>query len=142
VHQSLAAPSTVIRPTDLEEGDVWVEYHPASGKLPEILSSPDIKVPASTTALPSKPFDENVPPWYPFKSRADFEQAELFIRFDVSDPHIDAQLKLMVMDGPLGHSVTMSSAKNFHATLAQIPDLEIMPEVSLSCIIMAPFDLI
>ena len=105
-----------------------MEYHPASGKPPELLSSMDIRIPATTT-LPSKPFDEKVPPWYPFKLWADFEQAELFLRFDISDPHIDAQLKLMVTDCPLGHSVTMTSAKEFHAILAQIPVLESMPEV-------------
>jgi hypothetical protein len=128
----------VNRPIDLGDGEVWVEYHPASGKPPELLSSMDIRTPA-TTALPSKPFDEEVPPWYPFKSRADFEQAELFLRFDVSDPHIDAQLKLMVTDCPLGHSVTMTSAKEFHAILAQIPVLESMPEVRFSCFVCSIF---
>jgi hypothetical protein len=135
----LATPSTAIRPTNLSEGEVWVEYHPASGKLPEIQCSMDMAPPASATALPSEPFDEKVPAWHPFKSRANFEQAELFLRFDVSDPHIDAQLKLMATDCPLGHGVTMSSAKELHATLAQIPVLESIPDVSLSCIFHGTF---
>jgi hypothetical protein len=60
---------------------------------------------------------------------ADFERAELFLCFDVSDAQINSQLKLMVTNCPLGHSVTMKSAKEFHATFARIPDLEVMPEV-------------
>jgi hypothetical protein len=130
VHQAAAA-SPVVQPTKLNEGEVWVEYHPASGKHPEILC------PMDTTplgpSLPVEPFDHRTPPWYPFKSRSDFEQAELFLRFDVSDPHIDAQLKLMVTDCPLGHNVTLRSAKEFHAMLAQVPALEGMPDVSLWC---------
>src|ERR1700683_1982181 len=115
----LSASNPVQRPSNLNDGEVWVEYHPASGRLPEILFLADRPAPTSTTALPSKPFDESGPPWYPFKLRADFEQAELFLRFDVSNSQIDAQLKLMVTDCPLGHSVTMKSAKEFHVILAR-----------------------
>jgi hypothetical protein len=132
----LEASSAVQRPTDLNEGEVWVEYHPASEKPPKILFSAERPVPAPTTVLPSKPSDESVPPWHPFKSRADFEQAELFLRFDVGDAQINAQLKQMVTDCPLGHSVTIRSAKEFHSILARIPDLEVMPEASLSCSIL------
>jgi hypothetical protein len=82
-------------------------------------------MPTSIVLSPT-PFHENTPPWHPFPSRADFEQAELFLRFDVSDPQIDAQLKL---NCPLGHSVTMESAREFHRILAQIPDIELIPEV-------------
>jgi hypothetical protein len=130
MHQT-AALGPVVQPTELNEGEVWVEYHPASGKRPEILRPMDTLPHGPPTSLPAELSDDRLPPWYPFKSRADFEQAELFLRFDVSDPQIDAQLKLMVTDCPLGHSVTLQSAKEFHATLAQIPTLESMPDVSL-----------
>ena len=137
MHQA-AAQDPVVQPTELNEGEVWVEYHPASGKRPEILYPMDT---LPHGPLPAEPFDDRLPPWYPFKSRADFEQAELFLRFDVSDSHIDAQLKLMVTDCPLGHSVTLQSANEFHATLAQIPALESLPDVSLLYIyIRARFD--
>ena len=139
MHQGTAQ-SPVIQPTELNKGEVWVEYHPALGKHPEILCPMDTTPLGPLASLPADPFDNGLPPWYPFKSRADFEQAELFLRFDVSDPQIDAQLKLMVTDCPLGHNVTLRSAKEFHAMLAQIPALESMPNVSLSLFFSAHSD--
>lgn len=116
-----------LRPTDLDEGEVWIEYHPASGKLPEKLSAADKPV---AVALPRLPFNTNVPPWHPFASRADFEQAEIFLRFDASDTHIDSQLKHMSSVCPLGHSVTLKSARELHDLLARVPNFEVIGEVS------------
>lgn len=73
----------------------------------------------------------SLPPWHPFPCRADFEQAELFLRFDVSDPQIDAQLKLI---RSFSRGVTMESAKDFHKILERVPGLEISPEVRSSYI--------
>jgi len=116
-----------------------VEYYPASGKPPELLSLMDVQIPATTMALLSEPFDKKVLSWYPFKLQVDFEQAELFLCFDVSDLHTDVQLKLIVADCPLSHSVTMRSAKEFHTILSKIPELESMPEVSFSSFICGIF---
>jgi len=102
------------KPSDHDEGEVWIEYHPASA-----------------VTLPTVLFDEHIPPWHPFCSRADFEQAELFLRADCTDSFIDAQLKLIHAGSPLGHSITLKSAKEMHKILAQIPTIEDLPDVSV-----------
>lgn len=118
------------QPTQLNEGEVWVKYHPASGKSPKILNSEHNPI-LPPTPLPPVVFDQRSPPWHPFKCRADFEQAEIFLRFNVSDTQINAQLKL---NDTFGHAdgVTMKSAKEFHRILEQVPALEMSPEVSCS----------
>ena len=118
------------KPSDHDEGEVWIEYHPASGKRPEILQIEQIYQPSAVT-LPTVLFDEHIPPWHPFCSRADFEQAELFLRADCTDSFIDAQLKLIHAGSPLGHSITLKSAKEMHKILAQIPTIEDLPDVSV-----------
>jgi hypothetical protein len=116
------------RPSQLDEGEIWVEYHPASGRHPEILR-PQGAAPFSATT--STPYDMAMPPWHPFRTRADFEQAELFLRHDCTDSYINAQLKLIHSGSPLGHSITLESAKEMHTTLAQIPHIEDLPGVYL-----------
>jgi hypothetical protein len=118
------------KPSALDKGEVWVEYHPASGKCPEILRAEQMSRPSVT--LPTVPFDEQVSPWHPFRSRADFEQAELFLRGDCTDSFIDAQLKLIHAGSPLGHSITLQSAKEMHQILTQIPTIEDLPDVRVS----------
>ena len=113
------------RPTQLDEGEVWVEYHPASVRHPEILRPEQ----AAPIASISPPHDMGVPPWHPFRTRADFEQAELFLRYDCTDSYINGQLKLIHSGSPLGHSITLKSAKEMHTTLAQIPRIENLPGV-------------
>jgi hypothetical protein len=114
-------------PAELNEGEVWVRYHPASGKLPEILNSIENPILAPKITVPETLFNRSPPPWHPFSCRADFEQAELFVRFDVSDPQINAQLKLVTS---VGSGITIKSAKELHKILAQIPTSEILPEVN------------
>lgn len=121
------ATGTSSRPAELDEGEVWIEYHPASRKSPEKLSASDKP---AVVALPHFPFDADIPPWHPFSSRADFEQAEIFIRFDASDTQIDAQLNHMNSVYSLGHSVTLKSAGALHNLLAQVPESAIIQGVS------------
>ena len=123
-HQELSGPTN--RPTHLDEGEIWVEYHPASGKHPEILR-PQCAV--QHIVPPAMPYDLAIPPWHPFRTRADFEQAELFLRHDCTDPYINDQLKLIRSSSPLDHSITLESAKDIHTILAQIPGIEDVPGV-------------
>jgi hypothetical protein len=122
--QELPGPAN--RPTHLNEGEIWVEYHPASGKHPEILR-PQCAV--MHIVPPAMPYDPGMPPWHPFRTRADFEQVELFLRHDCTDPYINDQLKLIHSSSPLGHSITLKSAKDIHSILAQIPCIEDIPGV-------------
>lgn len=114
-------------PSSLQEGEIWVEYHPFSGKKSEVLRPGDLE--KSPVALPSAPQDPRMPAWYPFHSRADFEQAELFIRFGCTDSYMDNQLKLIKSGSISGHEITLRSAKEVHETLARVPAIEQLPRV-------------
>ena len=125
----ISAPSIATQPEHLGDGEIWVEYHPASGKAPEIFRPEDHQPPP--VALPSHPFDKNMPPWHPFRTRLDFEQAELFLRTNASNPYIDSQLKLIHAGSPSDHGITLKSAKELHTILHLITDIELLPEVRL-----------
>ncbi|KEP45810.1 hypothetical protein V565_239550 [Rhizoctonia solani 123E] len=73
-------------PDRLDEGDVWLRVHPSSS----LQNTPG---PANFTPARSEP-STPAPPWYPFASLDDFEQASLLILQGATDPHITAQLKL------------------------------------------------
>lgn len=100
-----------------------MEFHPASGKPPEIcdFTHEDLSFPVTPTHLLS----EGPPAWYPFASRTDFEQAEIFVRFDATDAHINAQLRLM------NSTIGLNSATEVHNLLAEIPALESIEQVNL-----------
>ena len=72
-----------------------------------------------------------MPPWHPFCTRLDFEQAELFLRTNASNPYIDSQLKLIHAGAPSGHGITLKSAREFHTILRLIPDIELLPGVHI-----------
>jgi hypothetical protein len=77
--------------------------------------------------------DADTPPWYPFRSRANFEQAELFLCHDCADTFIDSQLRLIHAGSPLGHSITLKSSKEMHKILACVPTREDLPGVRDLC---------
>ena len=72
-----------------------------------------------------------MPPWHPFRTRLDFEQAELFLCTNASNPYIDSQLKLIHAGAPSGHGITLKSAREFHTILRSIPDIELLPGVRI-----------
>jgi hypothetical protein len=61
-HEVLTGPAN--RPSQLEEGEIWVEYHPASGKRPEISRPQDVV----RCVAPVMPYDATTPPWHPFRT--------------------------------------------------------------------------
>jgi hypothetical protein len=127
----ISAPSVTVQPEHLGDGEIWVEYHPASGKAPEILCPGDHQPPPVT--LPLHLSDKNIPPWHPFRTRLDFEQAELFLQTNASNTYIDSQLKLIHAGSPLDRGITLKSAKELHTILRLIPDIELLPEVHYTC---------
>ncbi|CAG7854463.1 SubName: Full=Uncharacterized protein {ECO:0000313/EMBL:CCA69759.1} [Serendipita indica DSM 11827] len=66
-------------PALLPPGQRWIQIHPSSneGPLPERITK-----------------DVKLPPYWPFKTYFDFEQAELFLKGHASLDQMDAQLKL------------------------------------------------
>ena len=105
-----------------------MEYHPLSRKKSEILRPEDTH--ESPVTLPSEPQDPRTPAWYPFRTRSDFEQTELFIRFGCTDLYMDNQLKLIKSGSISGHQITLTSSKEVHETLARVLVIEQLPQVS------------
>ena len=124
-----SAPNSPNRPESLGDGEVWVEYHPASGKKPEILRPDHSSKPSIAPVLTRH--DTDLHPWHPFRSRADFEQAELFLRYNCTDSFIDSQLKMIHSGSSQSHSITLTSAKQMHNILAQVPQIEELPGVRM-----------
>lgn len=56
-------------------GDLKIEYHPHSKKGTRVLSSEEFKASLTDDSDPMEPPDEE--PWLPFRSREDFEFAEI-----------------------------------------------------------------
>jgi hypothetical protein len=130
-------PSSPNQPASLEYGEVWVEYHPSSGKKPEILHPDHSSQPPTAPVLDLHNTDLH--PWHPFHSWADFEQAELFLRYNCTDSFIDSQLKIIHSGSPHSHSVTLKSAKQMHNILAEVPRIKELPGV---CVLHQPFQTI
>ncbi|TRM55788.1 hypothetical protein BD626DRAFT_576598 [Schizophyllum amplum] len=108
-------------PSDLEFGEVWIEYHPESG-LPDTVYS------ASNGAAQAKPvlphsFANEAPPWHPFSTRENFEQAELFIRYGCTGSFINEQLALNHRAAQ-ETKVTMRNAQELREIMAGLPKAE------------------
>lgn len=126
--------SSSTRPRSLKLGDVWVEPHPYSNVRPYLIPAG----PAGTINL-STPGQANLndlqsdglPPWYPFETRADFEQTELHIRYGDTDGHINDQLKLARRHN-WGSDLTLSNARDMHQILAKVDESRGMQGVEWS----------
>jgi len=82
------------------------------------------------------PLDGSRPPHFPFKTLADFEQTELFVKRDHTDPQIDEQLKLWKRHAP-GSAVTLKNAREMHRCL-QVAGVEedlsqVVPQPHMLC---------
>ena len=66
--------------------------------------------------MPSWDADPTRPPYFPFKSLADFEQTELFVRDDHTDGGINRQLDLWRRHAP-GTGVMLKNAREMHQCL-------------------------
>ncbi|KAG8710978.1 hypothetical protein FRC11_003923 [Ceratobasidium sp. 423] len=99
----------------LEEGKVWVRYHPASNQRSGYL------VVSSSQRMQTEPCTTSHPIHSPFRTHTDFLQAEIFSKYNVSDKHIDAQLKMLHETGAYkgdSHSpLTLKSAADYHEVM-------------------------
>ena len=79
---------------DLLPGTIKIEYHPHSKKAPRILTPEEFKMLSTSDNDPLKmPLDKE--PWRPFRSREDFEFAEIAHSASLSREQVDALVKLI-----------------------------------------------
>lgn len=74
-------------------GDIVIEYHPHSKRGTRIISAEEYKASLSYISEPTEPVDDK--PWHPFKSREDFEFAELVHDAALNRPQIERFIKLI-----------------------------------------------
>ena len=87
-----ASPAVTLQP-----GETLIVYHPYSQYPMHITPTAELHGPIERTAW----HDIKTPgaSYTPFPTRADFEQAELFVNSNISNKYIDAQLKLAQNNG-------------------------------------------
>ena len=74
-------------------GDIMIEYHPHSGRDARVLSSEEYKETLSDRSEPTEPPD--IEPWRPFRSREDYEFAELVHDAALNRTHTERLIKLL-----------------------------------------------
>ena len=83
------------------------------------------------------------PLYSPFRSLADFEQTELFVRRDFTDGEIDDQLDLWKRHAAQGTGVTLKNAREMHQYLQAAGTEDDLSQVSVfsyvSCITQLTF---
>ena len=72
-----------------QEDDIRVEYHPHSGHGPKILKLNEYRQPASDASAAAEH-----EPWMPFRTRYDFEFAEIALGSGMTRKQMDAMIKL------------------------------------------------
>lgn len=70
--------------------DIRREYHPNSGREPEICRFEDYRSSAPSSTSPIEP-----EPWLPFKTREDFEFAEIALATAMSKEQVNATIGLL-----------------------------------------------
>ena len=103
----------------LQLGQTLVVYHPFAGRHPEIFNTAELTQPQESN-IPLL-LEPSVEPYFPFKTRSDFEQAEIFVRHNCTDTMINNQLRLNQKVSGAGEQgvYTMKNAREMHKTLAQ-----------------------
>lgn len=92
-------------PTEiLKSSELYIQRHPYAKDKP--IHPGPVRIPSSQSL------------YWPFNSREDFEQVEIFFKADSTNPTMDAQLKLnMRNQGENTGPYTLRSAKDVHKTL-------------------------
>ena len=96
----------------LHPGQTLIVYHPFAEHHSEVVNTADL---LWTQELATSPPSEE--PWAPFKTRVDFEQAELFLHHNCPDSMINNQLQLNHKVSP--GVQTMKNAYEMHKILAE-----------------------
>ena len=109
-------------------GQTLIVYHPFSGQPPEIVDTAHLAWTREPDICP--PSEE---PYAPFKTRADFEQAEIFIRHNCADTMINDQLRLNqeVSQAREQDTHAMKNAREMHKILAQAGQYQDISSVNL-----------
>ena len=101
-------------------GDTLVFYHPHAKRAPQVVPTRElVAIPRGSSGNSEDllPLDsDSQPHFFPFKSLADFEQTELFIKHDHTDGEINIQLDLWRRNA-LGAGVTLKNAREMHQCL-------------------------
>ena len=126
-------------------GETLVVYHPHARILPRVVSTRELAAVRRSPEglgdrLPSgSDRSDPRPPYSPFKTLADFEQTELFVRRDHTDGEIDDQLNLWQRHVAQGTGVTLKNAREMHRCLQAAGTEGDLSQVSLfsyvSCIL-------
>lgn len=100
----------------LQPGQTLITYHPFAQHPPEIIDTTSLLSTREPNFYP--PSEE---PYAPFKTRADFEQAEIFIRHNCTNTMINDQLQLNQGVSQAGEPnvQTMKNAREMHNILAK-----------------------
>ena len=113
-HGQGANPQDVVGTSNLDS-DIRVEYHPNSGRDHKTLTLEEFQ--CAHSAVPhTRPADAE--PWLPFKTREDFEFAEIAQETGMSKKQIDALIHLFRKCIDIGkESFTFSNYNDMHRTL-------------------------
>src|ERR1700679_1700520 len=103
-------------------GETLIVYHPHTGFLPKVVPTRELAALSRSPELGLEDLfgssnSSSRPPYFPFKTLADFEQTELFVRRDHTDGEIDDQLGLWRRHAPAGTGVTLKNAREMHQCL-------------------------
>lgn len=109
-----AAQDPITRP--LELGETLIIYHPHAQRVPQVIPTKELPDFSRNLHLSENPVDDPRSPYFPFKTLADFEQTELFIKRNCADPFINEQLDLWSRYGS-NNSVTLKNAREMHRCL-------------------------
>jgi hypothetical protein len=108
------------------EGNIRIEYHPSSGREPKTLAFGDF-IGAAAATDSTLPVDPD--PWVPFRTRHDFEFAELVLDAGMSKDQVNAMIGLIHRCTNGKGSFTLKSYDEMHKTLAVAS--ERLPKVCL-----------
>ena len=102
-------------------GETLVVYHPHAKLAPQVVPTRELKaiaerIPGDLEDLLHLDDSNPRPLFFPFKTLADFEQTELFIRHDHTDGEINHQLDLWKRHAS-GAGVTLKNAREMHRCL-------------------------
>jgi hypothetical protein len=115
----------------LELGETLVVYHPHARLPPRVFPTTELaafsRCPGNTESLR---LNDPRPPYFPFKSLADFEQTEIFVKRDHTDSEINDQLSLWGCHAN-GEGVTLKNAREMHRCLEAAGVEEDLSQVKL-----------
>ena len=112
----------------LHLGQTLIVYHPFAQHSPEIVDTQKLLLTREPDIL--SPSEK---PYTPFKTRTDFEQAELFVRHNCTNTMINDQLRLNQKVSQAGEpgAHTMKNAHEMHKILAEAGEYQDTSSVSL-----------